>query len=65
MLKDTNNYLAIRGKWKFVFNEYKTAKSLEQQIVPIPDDLKEFLPHIISISSYIKTDWLLLFIVNN
>lgn len=49
MLKDTNNYLVIRGKWRFVFNEYKTAKSLEQQVVPIPDDLKEIL------LSYIKS----------
>ena len=49
MLKDTNNYLVIRGKWRFVFNEYKTAKSLEQQVIPIPDDLKEIL------LSYIKS----------
>ena len=33
MLKDTNNYLVIRGKWKFIFNEFKTAKKFEQQIV--------------------------------
>jgi hypothetical protein len=49
MLRDTNNYLVIRGKWRFVFNEYKTAKSLEQQVVSIPDDLKEIL------LSYIKS----------
>ena len=49
MLKDTDNYLIIRGKWRFVFNEYKTAKSLQQQIVNIPDDLKEIL------LSYIKS----------
>jgi hypothetical protein len=49
MLKDTNNYLVIRGKWRFIFNEYKTAKSLEQQVVLIPDDLKEIL------LSYIKS----------
>lgn len=49
MLKDANNCLVIRGKWQFVFNGYKTAKSLEQQIVPMPDDLKEIL------LSYIKS----------
>ena len=49
MLKDTNNYLVIRCKWAFICNEYKTAKSFEQQIVPIPDNLKEI------ILSYIKS----------
>ena len=43
MLKDTNNYLVIRGKWKFIFNEFKTAKKFEQQIVPIPDDFEDIL----------------------
>ena len=49
MLKDTNNYLIIRGAWRFVFNEYKTAGTMEQQVVSIPDDLKEIL------LAYIKT----------
>ena len=43
MLKDTNNHLVIRGKWKFIFNEFKTAKKFEQQIVPIPDDFEDIL----------------------
>jgi hypothetical protein len=43
MLQDTNNYLIIRGKWRFIFNEYKTAKSFGQQDIPIPDDLKQIL----------------------
>lgn len=43
MLQDTNNYLIIRGNWRFVFNEYKTAKSTAQQVISIPDDLKEIL----------------------
>ena len=43
MLQDTNNYLIIRGKWRFIFNEYKTAQSLGQQDIPIPDDLKQIL----------------------
>ena len=43
MLKDTNNYLVISGSWKFVFNEYKTAKSTAQQVIYIPDDLKQIL----------------------
>ena len=42
MLQDTYNYLIIRGKWNFIFNEYKTAQSLlGQQEVSIPDDLKQ------------------------
>ena len=48
MLQDTNNYLIIRGKWRFVFNEYKTAKYIGQQDILIPDDLKQIL------ISYIK-----------
>ena len=45
MLMDTNNYSVIRGKW--------TAKSLEQQLVFIPDYLREIL---LSLSaSYIKS----------
>ena len=48
MLQDTNNYLIIKGKWRFIFNEYKTAKFMEQQDIPIPDDLKQIL------ISYIK-----------
>ena len=43
MLQDTNNYLIIRGKWRFIFNEYKTAQSLGQQEVLVPDDLKQIL----------------------
>ena len=43
LLKDTNNYLIIKGAWRFVFYEYKTAKTLEQQVIPIPDDLKQIL----------------------
>ena len=43
MLRDTNNYLIIRGRWRFIFNEYKTAQFLGQQEIPIPDDLKEIL----------------------
>jgi len=43
MLKDTNNYLIMRGRWRFIFNEYKTAQFLGQQDIPIPDDLKEIL----------------------
>ena len=43
MLQDTNNYLIIRGNWRFVFNEYKTAKSTAQQVISIPDDLKDIL----------------------
>ena len=42
MLQDTNNYLIIRGKWRFIFNEYKTAQSLGQQEVLVPD-LKQIL----------------------
>lgn len=49
MLQDTNNYLIIRGKWRFIFNEYKTASYLGQQDIPIPDDLKQIL------LAYIKT----------
>ena len=41
MLQDTYNYLIIRSKWNFIFNEYKTAQSLGQQEVLIPDDLKQ------------------------
>ena len=48
MLQDTNNYLIIKGKWRFVFNEYKTAKYMGQQDILIPDDLKQIL------ISYIK-----------
>ena len=48
MLQDTNNYLIIKGKWSFVFNEYKTAKYMGQQDISIPDDLKQIL------MSYIK-----------
>jgi len=43
MLKDTNNYLVIRGRWRFIFNEYKTAQFLGQQEISIPDDLKQIL----------------------
>ena len=43
MLQDTNNYLIISGKWRFIFNEYKTAKFMGQQDIPIPDDLKQIL----------------------
>jgi hypothetical protein len=49
MLQDTNNYLIMRGKWRFIFNEYKTAKFFGQQDIPIPDDLKQIL------LAYIKT----------
>jgi len=49
MLQDTNNYLIIRGKWRFIFNEYKTASYLGQQDIPIPDDFKQIL------LAYIKT----------
>ena len=48
MLQDVSNYLIIKGKWRFIFNEYKTAQSLGQQEVSIPDDLKQIL------MSYIK-----------
>ena len=48
MLQDTNNYLIIKGKWRFIFNEYKTAKFMGQQDILIPDDLKQIL------ISYIK-----------
>ena len=43
MLQDTNNYLIIRGISRFIFNAYKTAQSLGQQEVLIPDDLKQIL----------------------
>ena len=38
----TFNYLDT-GKWVWVFNNYKTQKKYNQQILPIPDDLKEIL----------------------
>ena len=49
MLQDTNNYLIIKGKWRFLFNEYKTASFSGQQDISIPDDLKQIL------LAYIKT----------
>jgi hypothetical protein len=49
LLMDTNNYLIIRDKWRFVFNEYKTAKTFEQQVIPIPDDLKLILVDYINV----------------
>ena len=58
MLKDTNNYLIIKGAWRFVFNEYKTAKTLEQQVIPIPDDLKQILQEYIKTKSLNVGDYL-------
>jgi hypothetical protein len=36
MLKDSNDYLIIRGMWRF--NEYKTAGTMAQQDIPIPEE---------------------------
>jgi hypothetical protein len=42
-LRDTDNYLIVKGQWKLVYNEYKTAKTFKQQIINVPDDLKQIL----------------------
>jgi len=36
------NYLNI-ADWKWVFNNYKTAKKYEQKILPVPEELKEII----------------------
>ncbi len=45
---DTDNYLIVKGQWKLVYNEYKTAKTFKQQIINVPDDLKQILQMYIS-----------------
>jgi membrane-associated HD superfamily phosphohydrolase len=38
----TYNYLDI-ANWRWVFNNYKTQKKYNQQIIPIPDDLRDIV----------------------
>lgn len=39
-----NNYLDISGKsWNWIFNNYKTQKKYNQQVVEVPDDLKSVI----------------------
>ena len=38
-----DNYIIVKGIWKLVYNKYKTAKPLGQQIINVPDDLKQIL----------------------
>ena len=42
-LMDTDNYLVVKGPWKLVYNEYKTAAEFGQYTVDVPDDFKFFL----------------------
>jgi hypothetical protein len=59
-LKTTDNYLIVNGngKWKFIYNEYKTAKNLGQQPVIVPDDLKKILHEYIAINNLNIGDYL-------
>lgn len=61
-LKDTNNYLIVKGnkdtKWKLVYNEYKTAKHLGQQVINVPDDLKQILQQYIATNDLNIGDYL-------
>lgn len=61
-LKDADNYLIVKGykdtKWKLVYNEYKTAGSLGQQIINVPDDLKQILEQYISTNNLNIGDYL-------
>ena len=53
---DTDNDLIVKGKWKLVYNEYKTAKHLGQQV--INDDLKEILQKYIATNDLNIGDYL-------
>lgn len=57
-LKTTDNYLIVNGKWKFIYNEYKTAKHLGQHPVNVPDDLKKILHEYIAINKLNIGDYL-------
>jgi hypothetical protein len=59
-LKTTDNYLIVNGngKWKFIYNEYKTAKNLGQHPVNVPDDLKKILHEYIAINNLNIGDYL-------
>ena len=56
-MKDTDNYFIVKGKWKLVYKEYKTAKHLGKQIINVPDHLKEILQQLFepNISSKISS----------
>ena len=57
-LKDADNYLIVKGKWKLVYNEYKTAGSLGQHIIIVPDDLKQILQQYIAFNNLNIGDYL-------
>lgn len=57
-LMNTNNYLIVKDRWKLVYNEYKTAKHLGQQVINVPDDLKQILQQYIATNDLNLGDYL-------
>lgn len=57
-LINNNNYLIIKDEWRLVYNEYKSAKSLKQQVINVPDDLKHIMTQYIAAKSLVVGDYL-------